>query len=138
MQGRQKKLLTVAVVAALMIALTAGLAIAHKVRYSASINVKIQDLGPTPPATEPTTSQYSGKVNSSFARCERFRTVRITSTAGLFLQTATNLNGDYSITGPKQPQGVTVTATAPRKVLRKKRRHRHVCLPASQSHKAPK
>ncbi len=137
-QPRNKRVILIAAVAMIVGAVSIGTAVAHKVRYTASVNLQVKDIAATPPATEPTTTEYSGKVNSTFARCERFRPVTITSSTGLFVQTITNINGDYAITGPKQAQGVTVTATINRKVLRKNRRHKHVCLAAATTHKAPK
>lgn len=120
-----------ALVAAVLIALAAGTALAHKARYTTATTLQIKDI-------QNTSNQYSGKVTSVNPKCAHFRLVTLTSSAGLIGRTTTNVNGDYSVLAGKVPQGIDVTATVARKVLTKKKRHKHVCLPSAATRKAPK
>lgn len=120
-----------ALATAAVLALTVGPAVAHKASYASTVNLQIKDIGNT-------ANQYSGKITSIQPRCAHFRKVTITSSGGFIASTTSNINGDYSVLAAKVAQGIDVTATLSRKVLSKKKHHRHICLPAAATHKAPK
>ena len=114
-------------------ALFAGTAGAHKQAYDSSIQLKIDALTTT-------STQYSGRVNSEKAACERYRDITIT-TGGVFVaQVLSDAAGNYSIavTGTPPAQGQDMVATAAKKFIKRNSKHKHKCSPASVTHKAPK
>lgn len=103
---------------------------AHKVAFDTNLQLKLDKLNET-------SEQYSGKVTSNKGKCRINRTVNV-SQSGIFVgSTLSNFAGDWILAGPVPPKGATVTAFAPRKILKKNKKHRHKCKPAIASRKAP-
>jgi len=104
-------------VVALAIALPAT---AHKVRFETNLQFKIDVLSDTQ-------ATYSGKVEGPRASCEIGRIVNVTHAGAVIATTTTDLAGNWTVVGSKPPKGSDVTAFAPKKVLKKNRKHRHKC-----------
>ena len=105
-------------------------AAAHKVVFATNLQLKIDELN----ATQDT---FSGKIESTRARCEVGRVVTVTH-AGVTIATATtDLAGNWTVVGPKPPKRDDVTAFTPKKILKKSRKHRHRCAPDITTRKAP-
>jgi hypothetical protein len=122
--------LGLAVVAVCALGLVLALpAISHKVRYPTTLQLKIDTINDT-------TDQFSGKVSSTRASCTRGRTITVTQGGVLIGTAVSNVAGDWVLTGPTVPKNTDVTATTPRKVLKKNRKHRHKCAPAATTRKA--
>jgi hypothetical protein len=118
-----------------LLAAAIGLAVAlpaagHKVVFATNLQLKIEELS----ATQDT---FSGKVESTRARCEVGRVVTVTH-AGVTIATATtDLAGNWTVVGPRPPKGDDVTAFTPKKILKKNRKHRHRCAADVTTRKAP-
>jgi hypothetical protein len=119
---------TVAAVCALGLALALP-AIGHKVKYPTNLQLKIDTINDT-------TDQFSGKVTSTKAACIKGRTISVSQAGVLIGTTVSNFAGDWVLTGPKVPKNTDVTATTPRKILKKNKKHRHKCAPAATTRKA--
>jgi hypothetical protein len=103
---------------------------AHKVAFDTNLQLKLDKLNET-------TEQYSGKVTSNKGKCRIGRTVNVTQSGVFVASTVSNFAGDWLLTGPVPPKGATVTAFAPKKILKKNTKHRHKCKPAITSRRAP-
>ena len=114
--------------AALTVALTAGLASAHRAGYSGSIVLQ-------PKLRSDSVIEYSGKVNSEAKLCRAGRAVQLYVGGILLTVVSTDAGGNFSLTGTAPAKGTGVTAVINRKV-KKKRRHRHKCAPDSVTKKA--
>ena len=118
---------TLALAVALALALPAA---GHKVAYDSHLQLKID-------ATSDTQDTFSGKLSSTRAACQVGRLVNVTH-AGVTIATATtDAAGNWTVLGPRPPKNDDVTAFAPKKVLKKNRKHRHRCAAATSTHKAP-
>jgi hypothetical protein len=107
-----------------------GPASAHKVRYDANLQLRIEVLNDTQ-------DTFSGKIESQRDACERGRTINVTH-AGVTIATAiTDLAGNWTVVGPRPPKRADVTAFTPKKVLKKNRKHRHRCAAEITTRKAP-
>jgi hypothetical protein len=122
--------LTAMVVAACALGLALALpAVGHKVVFPTNLQLKIDTINDT-------TDQFSGKVTSTKPACTRGRTITVAQ-AGVPIATAvSNFAGDWVATGPKVPKNIDVTATTPKKILKKNKKHRHKCAPAATTRKA--
>jgi hypothetical protein len=119
--------------AAVLAVCAVGLAIAlpamgHKVTYSTSLQLKSDQLNDT-------TEQYSGKVNSTKGACKSGRTITIAQSGTPIATTVSSVSGDWAVTAPVPPKGTSVTASTPKKILKKNRKHVHKCGPASVTHR---
>lgn len=114
---------------ALGLALSLQAAIAHKVTYDSSLQLKDDTLTDT-------TTQYSGSVNSTRATCEVGRPVTVLANGAVIATATTVIGGAWSASGPAQVKGTSLIATIPRKVLSRNKRHRHKCAPASATRRA--
>jgi antitoxin (DNA-binding transcriptional repressor) of toxin-antitoxin stability system len=111
-----------------------GLAIAlpasgHKVTYASNLQLKLETLNNT-------TEQFSGKVTSTKAACKAGRTITITQAGTPIATTVSNVSGDWAVTGPVPPKGTEITASTPKKFLKRNKKHRHKCGPAAATHRA--
>jgi hypothetical protein len=98
-----------------------GIVQAHKKSYPATVNVSVQNK-----------NVIEGQVHS-VPRCLALRSVGVYSSAGVLETTAvTDAQGKFRITDP-QLAADTHTVTVRRKVIRKSKHHKHVCLAASDS-----
>jgi hypothetical protein len=122
---------SIAAIAGTALALTIGLqpAIGHKQTYDSNLQLKVDSVNDT-------TSQYSGKINSTKGACESGRPVTVTAN-GVTIATATSVpGGSWSASGPVQAKGTIVIATIPRKILKRNKKHKHKCAPDSAQHRA--
>lgn len=102
---------------------------AHKVTYDSNLQLKLDSLSET-------TTQFSGKVTSSKGACTVGRPVTVTVN-GVVVATATSVvGGAWSASGAAPVKGSTVIATIPRKVLKRNKKHKHKCAPASAQRRA--
>lgn len=128
--GRGRKFgIALGAIGVLMSALALQAAMAHKVTFDSSLQLKIASI-------DDATSQYSGRVTSTRAACEVGRPVTVTANGAVIASATTVVGGSWSATGPAQAKGTTVIATIPRKILKKNRKHRHKCAPDSAQRKA--
>jgi hypothetical protein len=104
-------------------------AIGHKVKYPTNLQLKIDTINDT-------TDQYSGKVTSTKAACTVGRTIVVSQAGVAIATTVSNVSGDWAVTGPKAPKNTDVTATTPKKILKKNKKHRHKCAAAATTRKA--
>jgi hypothetical protein len=104
-------------------------AIGHKVKYPTNLQLKIDTVNDT-------TDQFSGKVTSTKGACVVGRTITVFVAGAPVAVTVSNVAGDWAVTGPTAPQNTDVTATTPRKILKKNRKHRHKCAAAATTRKA--
>ena len=126
---RARLALVMGMVCALGLALCLQAALAHKVTYSSSLQLKDDPLTDT-------TTQYSGKVSSIKGACEVGRPVTVTAN-GTVVATATSvIGGGWSASGPRQVKGTTLIATIPRKILVRNKKHRHKCTAAAAQRRA--
>jgi hypothetical protein len=124
------RLVVLAGLAAAVAAAIALPAAAHKVVFATNLQLKIDELNTTQ-------DTFSGKIESTRARCEVGRVVTVTH-AGVTIATATtDLAGNWTVVGQKPPKGDDVTAFTPKKILKKNRKHRHRCAPDITTRKAP-
>ena len=113
--------LSVAAVLSAAMLLVPGIVQAHKKNYPATVNVSVQNK-----------NVIEGQVHS-VPRCLALRSVGVYSSAGVLETTAvTDTQGKFRITDPKLATG-THTVTVRRKVIRRSRHHRHICLAASDT-----
>jgi hypothetical protein len=111
-----------------------GLAIAlpasgHKVTHATNLQLKLDTLNDT-------TEQYSGKVTSTKGACKAGRTITITAAGVAVASTVSGATGDWAVTGPVPAKGTQITASTPKKFLKRNKKHRHKCGPASITHRA--
>jgi hypothetical protein len=119
-----------AVAAASAIALGAALpASGHKIAYDNSLKLSLDTLNGT-------TEQYSGRVLSEKPGCRVGRTVTVSQSGVQVGTTVSNSSGAWALTGPVPPKGAQITASMPKKVLKKNKKHRHKCKAASRGRKA--
>jgi hypothetical protein len=104
-------------------------AIGHKVTYPTTLQLKIDSVNDT-------TDQFSGKVTSTKAACTVGRTITVFESGVPVATTISNVAGDWAVTGPKAPKNTDVTATTPKKFLKKNKKHRHKCAAAATTRKA--
>jgi hypothetical protein len=124
------KRLPLVTVAACAVGLALALpALGHKVTYATNLQLKLDTLNDT-------TEQYSGKVTSTKAACKAGRTITVAAAGAPIATTVSNAAGDWVVTGPVPPKGTVITATTPKKFLKRNKKHRHKCGPASMSHRA--
>jgi hypothetical protein len=101
--------------------LAPGIVQAHKKNYPATVTATAQNK-----------NVIDGQVHS-VPRCLALRSVGVYSSAGVLEATAvTDTLGKFRITDSKLVAGAH-TVTVRRKVIRRSRHHRHVCLAASTS-----
>jgi hypothetical protein len=93
---------------------------AHKRTYESTLQLKIDPI-------DTTTSLYSGRVSSDRAKCENGREVTVSVGGSAIAGATTALGGAWSVVGPTQPKGTTITATMPRKFLKRSKKHKHKC-----------
>ena len=84
-----------------------------------------------------TTDNFSGRVQSDRAKCERGRVITIAHNGVIIATATTDAAGNYSVNGPRPPKGDDVFTTAKKKILKKNRKHRHKCKRDGVSRKAP-
>jgi hypothetical protein len=116
-------------VCGLVAALSAGAAVAHKVSYDNNLQLKITKI-------DDATSQYSGKVTSTRGACEVGRPVTVSVNGAVIASGTSVVGGAWSASGPAQPKSTTVIATIPRKILKRNKKHKHKCKPASAQKRA--
>ena len=118
---------TIAIVAMAGIVFTAG-ATAHKVKYDTAVTIKYDKPNKNDPYAK---AAFDGSLSSDKARCEKNREVTVlrreadgsTTPIGSATSDAT---GAWSIQPGSVTAGTYYAATA-KKVLRKNKKHRHVC-----------
>ena len=109
-----------------------GAAAGHKVKYDSTVTAKFKKAGHDP-YTQP--ARFEGTVDSEKLRCLKNRTVnlRLLATDGsstVVASDVTDLNGAWVIQPASAPAAGTYFAEAAKKVLKKNRKHRHVCRAA--------
>jgi cytosine/uracil/thiamine/allantoin permease len=130
MKGRRNKIaigVGLACLVGLAIALPAS---GHKVTYGTNLQLKLDTLNET-------TEQYSGKVTSTKGACIVGRTITVTQAGVPIAATVSNAAGDWAVLGPKAPKNTDITASTPKKILKKNSKHRHKCAAAATTRKAP-
>jgi hypothetical protein len=116
---------------ALGVLVLAGVASGHKQGYDTNLQLRVDRLTAT-------TTQYSGSVRSERAKCERNRVITIT-TGGVAIGTATSdFEGNYTVvvTGTPPARNQDVTASTPRRWLKRNSEHKHKCRPATVTRNA--
>ena len=106
----------------------AGQATAHKAKFDTSVSVKYNKPDKKDPYA---VANFEGALSSAKARCEKNRTVTLykresNGTTTAVGSDATDLTGAWAV----QPSSVTpgkYFAQTNKKVLRKNRKHRHIC-----------
>lgn len=126
--ARRKLGLALAAIGVLGSGLAVEGAVAHKVTYGSSLQLKIDSI-------DDTTSQYSGKVTSTRGACEVGRPVTVSAGAGPIASATSLVGGSWLANGPSQAKQTTVVATIPRKTLKRNKKHKHKCAPASAQRK---
>lgn len=129
MDGKGIRVGALAAVGAVVVALSAGAALAHKVSFDSSLQLKLTKI-------DDATTQYSGKVSSTRGACEVGRPVTVTANGAVIASATSIVGGTWSASGPAQAKGTTVVATIPRKILKRNKKHRHKCRPASAQKRA--
>jgi hypothetical protein len=124
------KLAALAVAVCAIVLAVALPAIGHKVRYPTNLQLKIDKINDT-------TEQFSGKVTSTKPACTVGRTITVFQAGVPVAVTVSNAAGDWAVTGPTAPKNTDVTASTPRKILKKNKKHRHKCAAAATTRKAP-
>jgi hypothetical protein len=123
--------LVVLAVAVCAIVLAVALpAIGHKVKYPTNLQLKIDTISDA-------TAQYSGKVTSTKGACIVGRTITVTQAGVPIAATVSNAAGDWAVLGPKALKNTDITASTPKKILKKNSKHRHKCAAAATTRKAP-
>ena len=121
-----KRLSIILVALAAFMALSAGVASAHKVRHSSTVTINFDD--------DPYGDTFFGTVNSPKPACERNRTVRVKREAGatdpVFGSDITDEDGDYSVSTGAQAAPGDYYAKAKRRVLKRNNNHKHICRAA--------
>jgi hypothetical protein len=113
--------LSAAVLLSAAMLLVPGIVQAHKKKYPATVT-----------ATAHNKNVIEGQVHS-VPRCLGSRSVGIYSSYGALEATGvTDTQGKFRISDPKLAAGAH-TVTVRRKVIRRTKRHRHICLAASTS-----
>jgi hypothetical protein len=115
-----RRIAAAAALAALIGALFVTVTSAHKRSYDSTLQLRIAPV-------DAATSLYSGRVNSDRAKCESGRTVTVAVGGSVIVGATTAPGGTWSAVGPSQPKGTTVTATMPRKFLKRSKKHKHKC-----------
>ena len=103
-------------------------ATAHKAKFDTTVTVKYDKPAKNDPYAK---ASFEGNLSSAKARCEKNRTVDVlrreaNGTETLIGSDVTDLSGAWAI----QPGSVipgTYFAVTAKKVLRKNRKHRHIC-----------
>ena len=118
---QQIRTLVLATVALISVVFVAG-ASGHVVRYDSTVTAKFDKKAST----------FDGTVDSAKGRCETNRKVnlRLRATDGSSTVVGTDLTdslGAWVIQPTSAPAAGTYFAQAPKKVLRKNSKHRHVC-----------
>lgn len=118
--------LAVAAMAAAVLAPAAG---AHTVKYDSTVTAKLKKGGKD-------SNTFSGVVDSTQAKCVMNRTVdlflRVDNGADSLIGTdATSDLGEWEILPASELAAGTYYATAPKVVLKKNKKHRHVCKRAT-------
>ncbi len=104
-------------------------ATAHKAKFETSVTVKYDK----PPKNDPyAKAAFNGSLSSAKARCEKNRTVNVlrreaNGTETLIGSDITDLTGAWAIQPASVDPGTYFAQTA-KKVLRKNRKHRHICM----------
>ena len=126
-----KRLSIVLVASAAFMALSAGVASAHKVHFDSTVTINFTDdpyYGDT----------FFGQVNSADKpACQKNRTVKVKREEGdddpVFGTDVTDDDGDYSVTtGAPAPAG-SYYAKAKKLFLKKNKHHKHICDSAKSS-----
>jgi hypothetical protein len=118
--------LAIAVMAAAVIAPAAG---AHTVKYDSTVTAKLKKGGKD-------ANTFSGVVDSTKAKCVMNRTVDVylrvdNADDSLIGSDATSDLGEWEIIPAGELAPGTYYATAPKTVLKKNKKHRHVCKRAT-------
>ena len=116
--------------ATVALALSLSPAMGHKTKYDTNLQLKIDVL------TE-TTDQFSGKVTSEKGKCRRNRNITVTSGGVAIAFATTDGAGNWTAIGSRPPKLQDVTASTPRKFLKRNKKHKHKCKPDSRTRKAP-
>src|SRR5262249_34865265 len=103
--------------------------LAHKITYSTSLQLKIDSINST-------THPFSGKGTSNKGAWTGGRTITVSGSGEPGGSTASNVAGDWALTAPTAPKNSDVTASTPKKILKKNRKHLHKCAPAATTRKA--
>jgi hypothetical protein len=116
-----------AVVAIMSVVLVAG-ATAHKVKYDTAVTIKYDKPNKNDPYAK---AAFDGRLSSDKARCEKNRTVdvyrrEVNGSETLIGSDATDVTGAWGIQPGSVAPGTYFAYTA-KKVLRKKKKHRHIC-----------
>ena len=122
---------SLALLGAIVLAVGAPSADAHKRTYASDVQIKAK-------AATDTSLELSGKVTSDNSRCIAGRTVTVTA-GGAFVATATTLvNGEWSVlSATRPPKGTTLIATIEKKFLKRSSKHRHKCASDFSERQAP-
>ena len=113
-------------VVGLVMAVGAGIATAHKTKFPSTATLAIND------------KDAAGTVTSSKGKCRKNRTVKVFRQAEggsafkptLVATTESDKGGRWQTKLAGKTKGQTFFAKAAKKVLRKNRRHKHICKPA--------
>ena len=123
-----KRILVALSVVGLVMAVGAGIATAHKTKFSSTATLAaIND------------KEAAGTVGSSKGKCRKNRKVKVFRQAEggpafkptLVATTQSDKGGKWQTRLAGKTKGETFFAKAPKKALRKKRRHKHICKPAT-------
>lgn len=127
----QRVALLMTAIVALMSVVFVASATAHKVKIDTTVTAKFNKPNPKDPYA---TGNFDGSVNSNKARCEKNRKVTLRQRAADGSSVAvgtdfTDANGDWVI-APSSAGPGTYFAKVAKKVLRKNKKHRHICRKA--------
>lgn len=126
-----RAIVTLALAAALVAAVTAGTAAAHKVTFESKLQLKVAALSDT-------VNQYSGKVTSDRSKCVRFRRVNVTAFGAQIATATTLISGSWLVqASPRPARGTELIAFTPRKFLKRSKKHKHKCASDFTERKAP-
>jgi hypothetical protein len=103
-------------------------ATAHKAKFDTSVTIKYDKPAKNDPYAK---AAFDGSLSSAKARCEKNRTVNVLrreadGTETLIGSDVTDLTGAWAIQPGSVTPGTYFAQTA-KKVLRKNRKHRHIC-----------
>jgi len=120
-------ILILATVAMASVVFVAG-ANAHKAKFDTAVTIKYDKPAKNDPYAK---AAFDGSLSSAKARCEKNRTVDVlrretNGTETLIGSDVTDLTGAWAIQPGSVTPGTYFAQTA-KKVLRKNRKHRHVC-----------
>ena len=120
--------ITIAATVALAGAMFVAEATAHKAKFDTAVSAKYNKPDKKDPYA---VANFDGALSSSKARCEKNRTVTLykreaNGTSTVVGSDVTDLTGAWAVQPSSVAPGTYYAQTA-KKVLRKNRKHRHVC-----------